>query len=856
MDRATISALVAGLALAMPSARAESNPHDGYAFWLPNGVVDIGSKPSEQAFQLIHGKDGVQFEAALRKTRFGTPAGRLVVIPVGGRATVPNAVQVASGVWAYGAQTQPTVTVVASSRGEAPFAYRLYFTDDASDWPNVFIGKPATAEEKAYAAGLAKFFRGAYAPARESFLRAAKIASPSAARRARRFARWCGAETQFPKIAKRDAKAYYNLGLYGMVNGFWELAEKSFKASTAANPKDPDAWYMLGDAASYVLSDLDTGFAKVYPYYRKAADLYPRASSNTFRNHLALFKKLRVREGDREVVQTLTPEQIAETKLKWEWCTAVFEAASRGSMRMVNNWVEYDKEFDNTAPSEHDPTPYEGLFETGTIETFMKFTGWGASDAIGPDCGANRGADVNIGMREWDVLYHEWNHTLDWLMAFSGMGIGVSETHSSDWCGFQPISSMGMGHHSCNRYYMTPGMYRAIHGSDLPTTPWVDEWLITDPVALPPSPKPMTQEGQDRLRDATKTLAPPISEQEPPKSGLKWAQALAQDGYVDLGSIERGASRNAASFAHVYVWAQADGNVRCWFGADDNARVWVNNRLVYTGNYWAVCQWEESHEKDQICFAMPLRRGWNSVLVQVSNVERFTGNPPPLKPYYYGRPDAWGFSMRFCDYQNKPVTGLRWQAEQPPMFEPARLKPAVAISDVPIPRPVYFQWSKVKDDYTQLLPHLTLADLRALTGYNGLTASDDMFYDPASATPEKPARLFHSGKADASEVSLNNELNWFFSPKENVAALRYKDRKGARRDLVLLRPEAYEAFTRLAAVAPDARARGIKAHGDRVIGYFTVPRADSINGRVVLVLDTWLGENPPVDEEDLLGYGV
>jgi hypothetical protein len=37
-----------------------------------------------------------------------------------------------------------------------------------------------------------------------------------------------------------------------------------------------------------------------------------------------------------------------------------------------------------------------------------------------------------------------------------------------------------------------------------------------------------------------------------------------------------------------------------------------------------------------------------------------------------------------------------------------------------------------------------------------------------------------------------------------------------------------------------------------VIGYFTVPRGDSPNGRIVLVLDTWLGANPPVDEEDLL----
>ena len=82
--------------------------------------------------------------------------------------------------------------------------------------------------------------------------------------------------------------------------------------------------------------------------------------------------------------------------------------------------------------------------------------------------------------------------------------------------------------------------------------------------------------------------------------------------------------------------------------------------------------------------------------------------------------------------------------------------------------------------------------------------------------------------------------------------LRYKRGTEPARDLVFLRPEMYEAFTSIARVAPDAAKRGIKSHADRVIGYFTVPRGDSMNGRILLVLDTWLGDNPPVDKEDLL----
>lgn len=854
-------ALAAGIALLAPAtARAQSNPHDGYALWLPNGKLTVGDKASEKRFNYKREGNTVTFVVPLRKTRFDTPSGNLIIVPVGAKsvrvtAGGNDAVEIARNVLLAprnGTNAKPVaVRVSYGPSGLAPKAYRLYFTDDIRLRPGVMSGNAATASDKVFVSGLGEFFHGSPVKARASFVKAAAGGSPEAMRAARRFIRWCDAGLRFPKIANADAKAYYNLGLYCMVNGFWELAEQSFQASTKANPKNPDAWYMLGDAASYVRSDLDMDFAKVYPYYKKAADLYPRKNSNTFRNHLALFKKLRVRDGAGTTVITMSPEQIAATKLKWEWCTALFEASNRGSMRMVNNWAEYDQEFDNTAPSEHDPAPYEGLFETGTIETFMKFAGWGASDAIGPDCGANRGADVNIGQREWDVLYHEWNHTLDWLMIFSGQGVGVPDTHSSDWCGFQPISSMGMGHHSCNRYYMTPGMYRTIHGSDKPTTPWIDEWLITNPTAMDAGSTPTTEQDQNRLRATVLAVKSPLSTANVPAVGLKWASTQAVNGYVDLWGIEQG-RKSAYSFAHTYVWSPKNQRVRCWYGADDNARIWVNNQLQYAGQYWSVCKWEETQEKDQICFAMSLKRGWNSVLMQVSNVPRFTGNPPPPVPYYYGNPDSWGFSMRLCGFQNEPLEGVRWQATRPPMFEPSRLDRVPTLADQKNPKPTYFQWAKVKDDYTYLLPRLTTADLRAITGYSKLNVSDDMLFDPGQPATLKPARLFHNGKADPKEVTLNNQVNWFFSPKEMVGVLRYKKGSGPARDLVLLRPEMYEAFTSIARVAPGAAKRGIKSHADRVIGYYTVQRGDNLNGRVVLVLDTWLGATPPVDEEDLL----
>ncbi|HEY3415188.1 MAG TPA: tetratricopeptide repeat protein [Armatimonadota bacterium] len=855
-------AVMAGIAVMVAaSARAETNPHDGYAFWLPNGKLTVGDKVSEKRYNFRREGNTVTFDVPLRKTRFDTPSGNLYVLTVG-----PVDAEVTNGVRLWGnlfliprAETAApaSLKVTSDAKGALPKAYRFYFSDDMRVWPRLRDPQPlwkSSAETtNYYACGVERLLAGKLPEASEWFIRVLKNRlTTEQARYARHMIRWCDAETRFPKIVKTDAKAYYNLGLYCMVNGFWELAEKSFMASTKANPKNPDAWYMLGDAASYVHSDLDMNFAQVYPYYQKAADLYPRKNSNTFRNHLALFRKLRVSDGKGgTTVITMSDEQIAATKLKWKWCTALFEASSRGSMRMVNNWAEYDREFDNSAPMEHDPAPYEGLFETGTIETFMKFAGWGASDAIGPDCGANRGADVNIGQREWDVLYHEWNHTLDWLMTFSGQGIGVPDTHSSDWCGFEPISSMGMGHHSCNRYYMTPGMYRTIHGSDKPTTPWIDEWLISNPTSLDAGATPTTEKDQNRLRAAVLAVQSPLSPRNVPSVSTTWASTNAVDGYVDLYAIEHG-RKAAYSFAHTYVWSPKDQKVRCWYGADDNAKIWVNNQLQYPGQYWSVCKWEETQEKDQICCALGLKRGWNSVLMQVSNVPRFTSNPPPPHPFYYGNPDSWGFSMRLCGFQNEPLEGVKWQAKRPSMFEASLLAHVPTLGEQKNPKPTYYQWAKVKDDYTWLLPHLTTMDLRAITGYSKLNASEEMLFDPGQPTTLKPARLFHNGKADPNEIALNNELNWFFSPKEMVGVLRYKRGAAQARDLVFLRPEMYEAFTSIARVSPEAAKRGIKSHADRVIGYYTVPRGDNLNGRVVLVLDTWLGNNPPVDEEDLL----
>lgn len=869
----TALAVIAGLAFLAGPLAAE-NPHDGYAFWLPNGELRYGVGGTESDFKrtcdletaplsttkkwpngasenrMVRQISGTEsFTVALRRTRFETPRGNLVVVSIHPYAPYPAALAVdgqpvpagawgparsaKTGAWAARLYVIPReltagkreVTVQVKPTGLYHSAgYRFYFTDDADLFPSFDKGDLTDS----YGQGVSAFFDRDFGRAEKAFKAAEKTAdTPLSARQCRRFLRWINAERKSQGISKADAKAWYNLGLYSMVNGFWELAEKSFRHSTEADPSNPDAWYMRGDASSYAWSELEDNFAKVYPFYQKAADLYPSANSNTYRNHIGLFRNLRISENGKETVLKMTDEQIADVKQKWMWNAAVMASASRGALRLENRFVEYEKEFDSR--DSWDPRPFAGLFEPGTVDAFLKYTGWGASDACGADVGPDRSAYINIGIREWDVHLHEWNHTLDWLMINSCVGIGVPTTHSSDWCGFQPISTMGMGHHSCNRYYMTPGMYRAVRGSDPPTTSWIDEWNITEPIPFKDAPSPMTDADFSRLQKETAKARFPMT--------VGRRTVSADDGYVDLQkTFGDRFPKSGYTFAWTYVYSPRDQKIRCWFGADDNARIWVNGEEKVTGVYWSCTGFEEAREKDQIATQIFLRKGWNELRIQVTNLERVV--PKNLGvPFWYGRPDQFGFSIRLSDFNNGPVGGFTWSAAPPrgwvPAEPPARVVNGIAKT---------FTWETVKDDYTQDLPHLTQSDLQAITGYQALSVDDTMLFS-TSETPATP---------DPKSVQLDNQLNWFFSPKEMIATIRYQRADGARRDLVFLRPEMYEAFFALAKVGRDAQTQGITRHADQVIGFFTVPREDSPNGRIVLVVDTVLGSKLPVDEEDLL----
>jgi hypothetical protein len=335
----------------------------------------------------------------------------------------------------------------------------------------------------------------------------------------------------------------------------------------------------------------------------------------------------------------------------------------------------------------------------------------------------------------------------------------------------------------------------------------------------------------------------------PPDIESLTAKPVVDNGYIDLKGTYKDAPKNVYAFAKTYLYSPKKQKVRMWIGADDNMRMWLNGVLIQKGtSYWGDVVFRNAKEKDQMAKGVMLEEGWNSVMVQITSVQQ--GDTWMIAPEDE-KPDTWGFGMRICDMYNREVTGIKWQSKIPEGF----VTPKSFVIDPKSPKT--YSWDKVADDYTVLIPELRIEDLRAITDYKTMTATNQIFFDLSKENIDPTIRPYVTDKPNPANVALNNELSYYVEfdkslyPKEMMAVVRYK-RGAETRDLVFLRPEVYESYLKLLTVTPEAKKLGIKRHADRVIGYFLTQRDDCPNGRIVLVLDTYLGDKLPVDEEDLL----
>ncbi len=797
--------IVASLGISGSMSTYAGTPHDPYIYWLPTGQT----------------KASATFTVKLRHTRFGLPDADLVLVrQLQGSRKLPTLKVTVAGkdigpAWsglclvipAKDFEGMEEVPITLS----APTACKFYLTRDFRDL------SPAQVSD--YFRILNAQFAGNWKEMlKTSELLAVRNADNALGRLARLKARYARyrMKSQDKKIS---ARGRYLLGMYCMENGFWEDAVREFELATKLDPKDADSWYMLADALAYRDGDSGDRVEKLIPLYRRSAELR-RRQPNCWNIYVGIFRRMWVEADDGNGGRTkklleMSEENVERIKREWGWTTDILWAASRGSMKFNNKIVVHEEEFDNT-----DPHAFDMLWKPGEQDVFMKFYEGGPADAMGHDCGPNRTAIVNIGTWcGWEVYLHEWNHTLDWSMITSENGKGVPVTHSSDWCGFQPIPSMGRGHASCNHYYMTPGMFLSVKGSEAKRHGYNTKWLIYGPYECEPN----------------KGLETPFIDETSTKfseSKTSTSETTVKDDWIDLKKLLKPSSDAVVAYAGAYVYSPTRQKVRMWLGMNDGIRVWLNGRLVHKGLYKSIAIWEEANEPDQVVPTILLQKGWNSVLVKVENLPRTREDLERLGV----KENGWGFSLRLSGLRNEELPGIKWSVVPPANWTPSKVTPDPSEHKL-------YRWEEVRDDYTTLLPCFSNKDLEGYTGLKNLHISKECLITCEGAQNK------HNwvGAYDENDRTLNNLLNWRF---ESAAVLRYTNKQNQLRDLVFLRPEAYETYISLMRTDPSS---GIKRHEERVLGYVLVfGLEDHPNGRVMLVLDTYVGKELPAEDKDLL----
>lgn len=117
---------------------------------------------------------------------------------------------------------------------------------------------------------------------------------------------------------------------------------------------------------------------------------------------------------------------------------------------------------------------------------------------------------------------------------------------------------------------------------------------------------------------------------------IKWLRTFDYDasGYVDLNMLFE-PNDYVVAYALNYIYSAADRKVQFRLGSEDGVKVWLNNEEVLS--YEA----QRSAELDSNIVPVNLKKGWNKILIKVSDT--------------WG---SWGFYFRVTDLNGNPVEDL------------------------------------------------------------------------------------------------------------------------------------------------------------------------------------------------------
>jgi len=707
------------------------------------------------------------------------------------------------------------------------------------------------------------------AGARRDFERLARGADARVAKFARaalRRIRLAEVEAQLPA----SSAAHYRLGLYAQQCGLVRSARLHLEAALALQPRQPEAWFRLGEVMERCGDPLDD-FMEAFGRSALLVDL-PHSAWDVL---LAVVHAEEVEhvEGGRTFRRraTLTEEGLAAVRRRWRQFELLIAAATQGRIRLVTRTIQIQDPREAgfrpldcpvPAPGYPDPSglssvlvpPEEVVPRRGQVDWIVTLR------PAGPDCGVRGAALSDLPVEaDWQTLLTAFCRVLDAVGRAAELDELYPVLRHAAGCGAGPRPSSGYSLRAGLRYVVPPETFRRVE----PATPDVEEGHILNWYVEPP---------RERSYVRPPHRAPPhdLHLMGPARLGPGARFVVFTSPFGDLEALLRGGAGAAGEGyltvrATSYVLSPRCQEVRLWLGQNDGLALWVNDRLIHRGDQFPDNQLADRNLTATLLKPAILQQGWNRLDVAV---ERW---PAPDDR-------GFGFSLRICDRDDRPLPGL--------VVASARTQPPRVVTFDPFqPRAgEFFKWAEVREDFLRALPRLDADGLRACGelpdglvllwrggtgGFFAIGSPYDAELAESSGVPLRPLpgvveKADSAGGAEVppavgqrsggggidSMARLDNVLDW-----EREAAALYPIRRGGHwRHLLLLKPEAVTAFLECLVEAPAAeRVFGGAAPAERIRGWIRAGEGE--DWQPLIVIETLLPGPLPEDEEDLLSPG-
>jgi hypothetical protein len=690
---------------------------------------------------------------------------------------------------------------------------------------NDFITQSVDPDVKAYFTALAADFAsrkqqpGDWQPVRDAYAKLATSKNDTIARLALRGLRKTAYDLR-PHNPSGNFNERYRWGLYLQQCGLFAPAFAEFDQCRVIDAGSVDSCFRAGE----LIERINGGIVKTMDYMERTGEAAAFANPATWYSLVIVERK----RADR----ALTSDEIKAVKINWQLVQADVWGATEGRLKIVNSFYEIvdgePRKLVEYAPGVE--APGDDIVETrGWFDSVIFVRPRLSADAgkgtmtVGGDRGP-KGAALSVLYHDapWAHYYKAWFEHFAWAVNVGEQFEGLPGGDGQRLCGTQPPASDASGCRAALRYYMSNAEYDRPRICDEPRPgEYIHLWKIEGPFPIAPE-----KTAESPTHHLSQLLNP---------SGD--ARTIYYDSSKDFINLKRifGKAGPALARATTWVFSPDDQSVRMWIGQNDGASVTLNGRRIHEGKYFSAGNYEDRNITDMIAGWAPLKRGWNELSVVVE------GLPAP-------RDMDWGFSIRMCTSDNQPVSGIAYLNKAPADGLAPQWRPPLAGS--------YHDWQDVKEDFRERLLNLSAADLQKITGIDDLAIANQLSSKGgyvALVTNKKPLSPYRAAPASWQpdkdrDDDLNNLLDWM---RESIAAIRF-EKNGARHDLLLLKPEAIDAFLLLLKEPASAEKlfKGVPI-SKRILGY-VLTKGTGVELPVFIVDSLLSDEKYPLDDDDLL----